>query len=254
MIGKVDLLPMTGKHDVDVTLNEEEVVPVFGDFTHELAYEQFKFFCRLDQLSDLDVYRIDDSIRYWFHQAVGLYAKIGAIAAEELKDDSMVYEFGCGLAIPSRALVRLTGKEVKAIDTNGKEIEIARSLQPEPHGKLEFIAGDAESYAEEKGLNPNDVVIIAGPPEISDSWEERAKRASVGDYWMRLLARYDFKLVLSSDSRLINSGEAQPILGLEGLENFIENTFTKHGYGTLLSIVGFDPTKFVLVASKEYNI
>jgi len=146
----------------------------------------------------------------------------------------LVFDFGCGIAIPSIAYSKLCDSSIIAVDKNNTEIDKAQKLAKELDTNLDFVVDKAENVISKRGLQPNDVVIISRPD------------GSLGHYWKELLKNYEFTLLLT---RFVHSDEFPDQIELQ-LEDIKNKHFKQYGYGIKVGRT-FKDMLLVFVASKN---
>lgn len=226
-LSKVTLEPFESKGKIEL----------FGDFTHRLARELYEFYCRLHPDKSHPIqYQRRKSHRDNAFQHTEYLAKTGALAASIHKNNGIIYELGCGIAIPSITSYKLNGLPVIAIDKKKREVKRAKILSKELNADLELIADKAENVIAKRGLKPEDVVIITRPA------------GSLTNYWKELLRNYEFTLVLNG--YYYPEDYSYEDL-LEMIDTIVDKYFKKYDYNVKVGKSKFDEHLLVFLASKN---
>ena len=150
-----------------VTKDENGNIPIFGDQTSEVAGALYTRSVR--ETGD------EALMRAPYFSIAGFYAKIGAYIASTMKEGGVLYEVGCGLAIPSITYSKITNNWAAAIDNNRREIKGARYLAERVNANnIDFIVCNGADIIEGKSswfpwkdysntITPQDTVLVLNP-------------------------------------------------------------------------------------------
>lgn len=247
MVQIVDLGSLIGKYSDRVRLtpfSEEGEIKMFGCHTHRLSKEIYEDERKFNATIASFNYERNRYIRQHCHEALEFKAKLGAVAADKVGENGVVYDLGCGIGISSIACSLLTSNAVISIDYDRHRVRKAGKLARLVGSQIKLVAADATRYLKKRNLSTSDVVLVAGP------------QYSLKDYWKELLRNYEFTLVLACNSDVIDpkANRYVPILQLRAkLDDFINEHFTAFGFGVLLGSPEVMPSGLVLIASKTIS-
>ena len=156
---------LLGDYAPNVTY-DGETIGVFGNYTKELERKYCDHIKRKTEEKDV---KFRDKIQSWLEHQVML----GGVLANTMDPQGIVYEYGCGLGIPSITYSLLTGNEVYLNDNDEAELKESKEISRNFNlSKANYELGDAFETLPFGDMKEGDTVFVSNPGyyDLLDGW------------------------------------------------------------------------------------